>query len=172
MAQKQWGTLCSSSMSPSSQATTPGFISSHGGGSDITSSQKSAQRGCTEAIKWFFWAQNLAVPKKPWEKSVEAIFWRFWGPWVWIWSHFGAKKNHSGTRKYEGFGCPQQGGTFHANGCFLKKVFPFLAWEQGRKDANSWSPFGLTEPLWSSPLSRHLVCLVAKLDEEKNWQKW
>ena len=33
-------------MSPSSQATTSGFISSHGGGSDITSSQKSTQRGC------------------------------------------------------------------------------------------------------------------------------
>ena len=60
---EQSGTLCSSPMSPSSQATTPGFISSHGGGSDITSSQKSAQRGCMEAIKWFFWAQNLVDPK-------------------------------------------------------------------------------------------------------------
>ena len=48
---EQSGTLCSSPMSPSSQATTPGFISSHGGSSEITSSQKSAQRGCTEAIK-------------------------------------------------------------------------------------------------------------------------
>ena len=89
---EQSGTLCSSPMSPSSQATTPGFINSHGGGSDITSGQKSAQRGCMEAIKWFFWAQNLAVPKSCGKNQLKP---------------FGAKKNLSGTRKYEGFGCPQ-----------------------------------------------------------------
>jgi len=43
----------------------------------ITSVQKSAQKGCTEAIKSFFWLQNLATPKNLWENSGKAIFLRF-----------------------------------------------------------------------------------------------
>jgi len=74
--------------------------------SDITSGQKLEQKARTEAIKWFFWPQNLAGPKNPWEHSVQIIFWCFRVPWVRIWSPLGAEKIPSGTSKHLGFGCP------------------------------------------------------------------
>jgi hypothetical protein len=40
----------------------------------ITNVQKLAQKGCMEAIKSFFWPQNLATPKSLRENSGEAIF--------------------------------------------------------------------------------------------------
>ena len=61
---EQSGTLCSSPMSPSGQATTPGFISSHGGGSDITSSQKLAQRGVHGSNKLIFLGSKFGGPQK------------------------------------------------------------------------------------------------------------
>jgi hypothetical protein len=61
---EQSGTLCSAPMSPSSQATTPGLISSHGGGSDITSSQNKAQRGVHGSNKVIFLGSKFGGPQK------------------------------------------------------------------------------------------------------------